>query len=173
MSETSTDTFCGAGGSEQHAVPPASGERQWPQRRQLRRTSGWRVEPGSAVVARGPGRRWGNPWQLHRGPAGHLWLHHPDRRDSAVLLFGDTDWRALAAARYEHDLVAGALAVTVAHVVSELAGRHLYCWCPADQPCHGDVLLAHANQQHDTAQHDIDQHGSGRPIASTSGRTRR
>ncbi|RVX45743.1 uncharacterized protein DUF4326 [Nonomuraea polychroma] len=24
----------------------------------------------------------------------------------------------------------------------ELAGKDLGCWCPADQPCHADVLLA-------------------------------
>ncbi|GAS95494.1 uncharacterized protein RMCC_2460 [Mycolicibacterium canariasense] len=27
----------------------------------------------------------------------------------------------------------------------ELAGRDLVCWCPLDQPCHGDVLLELAN----------------------------
>jgi hypothetical protein len=27
----------------------------------------------------------------------------------------------------------------------DLAGRDLACWCPLDQPCHGDVLLELAN----------------------------
>ncbi|PZS32992.1 MAG: hypothetical protein DLM61_05890 [Pseudonocardiales bacterium] len=26
-----------------------------------------------------------------------------------------------------------------------LAGHHLACWCPPDQPCHADVLLEIAN----------------------------
>lgn len=26
--------------------------------------------------------------------------------------------------------------------LSDLADRDLACWCPADQPCHADVLLA-------------------------------
>ncbi len=34
------------------------------------------------------------------------------------------------------------------HVVShihELRGKNLACWCPLDEPCHADVLLAMAN----------------------------
>lgn len=27
----------------------------------------------------------------------------------------------------------------------ELHGKNLACWCPADHPCHGDVLLLAAN----------------------------
>jgi hypothetical protein len=27
----------------------------------------------------------------------------------------------------------------------DLAGRDLACWCPLDQPCHGDILLELAN----------------------------
>jgi len=29
--------------------------------------------------------------------------------------------------------------------VGELRGHDLACWCPLDQPCHGDVLLELAN----------------------------
>jgi hypothetical protein len=35
--------------------------------------------------------------------------------------------------------------LTVADVRAELAGKNLACWCPLDQPCHADVLLAVAN----------------------------
>lgn len=28
----------------------------------------------------------------------------------------------------------------------ELRGKNLACWCPLDQPCHGDVLLEIANE---------------------------
>lgn len=34
---------------------------------------------------------------------------------------------------------------TVDVVRGELRGRDLACWCPLDQPCHADVLLAVAN----------------------------
>ena len=30
-------------------------------------------------------------------------------------------------------------------IQQDLAGRDLACWCPLDQPCHADVLLALAN----------------------------
>lgn len=30
-------------------------------------------------------------------------------------------------------------------IITELHGRDLVCWCPLDQPCHADVLLAIAN----------------------------
>lgn len=33
----------------------------------------------------------------------------------------------------------------LAEIRAELAGRDLACWCPLDQPCHGDVLLELAN----------------------------
>jgi hypothetical protein len=29
--------------------------------------------------------------------------------------------------------------------VAPLRGKNLACWCPLDQPCHADVLLALAN----------------------------
>lgn len=34
---------------------------------------------------------------------------------------------------------------SVAEIRAELRGRDLACWCPLDQPCHADVLLAIAN----------------------------
>jgi hypothetical protein len=35
--------------------------------------------------------------------------------------------------------------VTPDMIRAELAGKDLACWCPLDQPCHADVLLAIAN----------------------------
>jgi hypothetical protein len=35
---------------------------------------------------------------------------------------------------------------TVEDVRRELRGKNLACWCPLDQPCHGDVLLEWANR---------------------------
>jgi hypothetical protein len=54
--------------------------------------------------------------------------------------------RATAVRRYREDLLAGRLAITVKDVKRELAGRDLACYCPLDQPCHADVLLAVANE---------------------------
>ena len=35
--------------------------------------------------------------------------------------------------------------VSVELIRAELAGRDLVCWCPQDEPCHGDFLVAIAN----------------------------
>ena len=48
--------------------------------------------------------------------------------------------------RYRDDLVAGRLRVSIDDVTRELRGRDLACYCPLDQPCHADVLLAIANE---------------------------
>ena len=56
--------------------------------------------------------------------------------------------RAAAVDSYEQALLDGdesVLTITVADVRRELAGLDLACWCPLDEPCHGDVLLRLAN----------------------------
>jgi Domain of unknown function (DUF4326) len=88
-----------------------------PARIQLRRTGGWRKPAGVVVVSRPS--KWGNPFR--------------------VGVDGDA---AFCVAAHRRALVAGELAVTVADVRRELAGRDLACWCPVGAPCHADVLLA-------------------------------
>jgi hypothetical protein len=39
------------------------------------------------------------------------------------------------------------LTVSRDDIVRELRGHDLACWCPLDQPCHADVLLAVANSE--------------------------
>ena len=88
-----------------------------PERIQLRRTKGWRKPDGAVVVARPS--RWGNPFR--------------------VGVDGD---RAQCVAAYRGALEQGELPFTVADIRRELAGHDLACWCPLDEPCHADVLLA-------------------------------
>ena len=57
--------------------------------------------------------------------------------------------RAEAIRLFERALVCGCsvkLRFTCDDVRRELAGKDLACWCPLDEPCHGDVLLAIANE---------------------------
>lgn len=101
-----------------------------PARIQLRRTAGWRTPPGAVVVARGPGRRWGNPVNWRDYP--------PDLPDAERRLRAVHEFRtrlALGTAGYP----------SRDEIRAELAGRDLCCWCPPDQPCHADVLLAICN----------------------------
>jgi hypothetical protein len=83
----------------------------------LRRTKGWRKPARTIVVTRSS--KWGNP---HKVTA-------------------ELD-RAQAVERFRVDLLAGRLPFTVEDVQRELVGRDLACWCPLDEPCHADVLLA-------------------------------
>lgn len=96
-----------------------------PERIQLSRRKGWRLPPDTVVVARGPGRPWGNPYQAGKDGEGdraylvRLYRAYMERPEQAPL-------RARARA--------------------ELRGRNLACWCPLDgEPCHADVLLEIAN----------------------------
>jgi len=86
---------------------------------QRSRRKGGRL-PDDAVVVTRP-TKWGNPHPLQLG-------------------------RAVAVARYRDDLLAGRLAISVDDVKRELGGRDLACYCPLDEPCHADVLLAIANE---------------------------
>jgi hypothetical protein len=87
-----------------------------PVRIRLSRAKGWRKPEGVVVVSRPS--RWGNPFR--------------------VGVDGD---RSACVEQYRSALVQGRLPFTAAEVVAELSGRDLACWCPAGQPCHGDVLL--------------------------------
>lgn len=91
-----------------------------PRRIQRRRTRGWRMPPNTVYVGRPT--KWGNPWGIDQTRGS---------RAEAVRLFQLwlTDRRP--------DLCNA--------VRRDLAGRDLACWCPLDQPCHADVLLAIAN----------------------------
>ena len=90
-----------------------------PQRFQRSRRKGARLPAGVVVVTRPT--KWGNPHPLELG-------------------------RLEAVRRYHEDLLAGRLAVTTEDAKQELRGLDLACYCPLDEPCHADVLLAVANE---------------------------
>lgn len=105
-----------------------------PERIQQRRTRGWRMPENARGVARPS--KWGNPYKV----------------GEAVLVEGN--WRG-GWSVVEYD-VTPALAVELyrqrfthdaEEIRAELAGLDLACFCPLDQPCHADVLLALANPQ--------------------------
>jgi len=112
--------------------------------------------PAGAVYVGRPSQ-WGNPFWITRssdyhGLAGSWFvldasgaLHHPD---------DDTETSARQKAV---DLFAAGLGtpdgLSEEVVRAELGGRDLVCWCPLDEPCHADVLLAVANR---LASEDVD-----------------
>ena len=97
---------------------PNSAGTHVPRRYQRSRRKGARLPSGVVVVTRPT--KWGNTYPLELG-------------------------RAEAVRRYREDLLAGRLAFTVDDAKRELRGRDLACYCPLDEHCHADVLLAIAN----------------------------
>ena len=97
-----------------------------PQRIQLRRTKGWRKQPGAIVVARPT--KWGNHYRI-----------------------SPTMSRAEAVENYRRWL--GTRGHPEGDIVAELRGHDLACWCPLEDsagrrmPCHADVLLELANPE--------------------------
>ncbi|MBB4212343.1 uncharacterized protein DUF4326 [Rhodothalassium salexigens DSM 2132] len=90
-----------------------------PQRIQRKRTKGWLMPAGAVYVGRPT--RWGNPYQgADPERLARLYREYVARPEQAALR---------EAAR------------------RDLRGRDLVCWCPLDQPCHADVLLALANRE--------------------------
>jgi hypothetical protein len=72
-----------------------------------------------------------------RKPAGAIVVSRPTRWGNPFpVVHGD---RAAAVERYRAWLPTSDLDLT------ELRGRDLCCWCPAEEPCHADVLLDLAN----------------------------
>ena len=101
-----------------------------PIRIQRKLIKGWRMPPNTVYVGRPSG--WGNPYRVswyQSRPAG-LSSTLTQARQACVELF--EDWMPC---------------YYLERVKVHLAGKNLACWCPLDQPCHADVLLAIANKQ--------------------------
>lgn len=102
-----------------------------PRRIQMSRQRPWRADHPDAVIVSRPGK-WGNPFKLGEV----LRVSVGDRDNAGTLTLTDPAMAAFLFRRYvEHYKVD----------LTELRGLDLACWCPLDQPCHGDVLLELAN----------------------------
>lgn len=104
-----------------------------PVRVQLRRTKGWRMPENTVSVAR-PGK-WGNPFVI-----GDLKFFVNDHDPNDLLVFDPQDAaEAVAAFKWLVSQPHGR------HLMVELRGKNLACWCALDALCHADVLLDLAN----------------------------
>lgn len=105
-----------------------------PVRVQYSRRHGYRKPPGVVYVGRtsaGEGR-WGNPYKI----GVQVW--HTD--GTSVMALNRAD-----AARFYRERI-GFWLFHHPDMLEELRGKSVACWCPLDQPCHGDVLLELANR---------------------------
>jgi hypothetical protein len=105
-----------------------------PKRVRLSRVRGARKPPDAVTVARPT--RWGNPYRFADYRA--AW---PDATDTQLRAMAVSDFRNDLLGRFGDRLDYPPVPV----IIAELRGRDLACWCPLDQPCHADVLLAIAN----------------------------
>lgn len=126
-----------------------------PKRIQRKRTKGWKMPPGAVYVGR-PGK-FGNPFRALQRNCG-CW-DVEDENGVTYLLAIDRHGPSgcsgtipkRLAARDSVDLFAALyvggrlIAERSVDDLAPLRGKDLACWCPLDQPCHADVLLALAN----------------------------
>lgn len=99
------------------------------ERVQLRRTKGYRKPENTINVARPT--YWGNPFKVGAPHPRHGW---PMSIDETIELYR----------RWLEDPGDSGFARKVEAQI-QLKGSDLACWCPADRPCHADVLLEIAN----------------------------
>lgn len=121
-----------------------------PKRIQMTRQRPWRADNPDAVIVARPSK-WGNPFAVRREqdivlfPASRFMpplrgTVCPRDRAEAVGLF------RLGVLGFQERIAFHSPRVpTLDEIRAEIAGRDLACWCPLDQPCHGDVLLELAN----------------------------
>ena len=119
-----------------------------PKRIQRKRTKGWRKPENTVCVSRPS--RWGNPWSVK--DARDSGLFKPDFCAQIVTnefrAWLVTNRKSFLEQRELWDQLSVRRQWMLAHL-EELRGKDLACWCALDQPCHADVLLELANQEHE------------------------
>lgn len=120
-----------------------------PKRIQLRRTKGWKMPPNTVKVDRTT--KWGNPFVAKE------WIPRDDWRfevmeQYARIMHPGLTFTGLSRVRVGNRAEALALfdfslsqSIELLHVVPELRGKNLACWCKPGEPCHADVLMEIAN----------------------------
>lgn len=114
-----------------------------PKRIQRKRVKGWRMPEGAVYVGRPS--KWGNPFHLGTpfcGPTIRS-VHTPAEAVAAFRAWLGRD--TLHPMFWDRDLIAAHVRIKASLQRGDLTGHDLACWCPLDQPCHADVLLAVAN----------------------------
>lgn len=121
-----------------------------PTRVQRKRQRGWTAPldaQGRKPIYVGRPTIYGNPIRVDREPGSGLWIVHlPEADGVKPRQFGDYQFKRQAL-QVAVDAFRAALrtpggAEQAELFAAKLHGRDLMCWCPLDEPCHADVLLA-------------------------------
>ena len=108
-----------------------------PKRIQRKRVKNWKTPDGRYV---GRPTRFANPYRLASYDIRHADDTPLSRADH------DKEAREMAVRDFRTWLEVTARGQALAEAARrELRGQNLICWCPLDQPCHADVLLAISN----------------------------
>lgn len=146
-------------------TPPApDAQHPTPKRIQRKRTKGWRMPEGAVYIGRPT--IFGNPFQAYKCECcgywdvlddngmtylvNHQYVSRPEVRADRTTWTTKTQASREAVRLYNDELTywcGGRMKwdVPFREAVESLRGKTLACWCPPDQPCHGDVLLELAN----------------------------
>lgn len=122
-----------------------------PQRIQRKRSKGWRMPPNTVYVGRGS--IFGNPFKIGehwRVGAGRITTGNVAFNTQMLSAFGDRPLtQADCVKAYEIYLDYAGIPWNEWYYPApcDLHGKNLACWCPLDQPCHGDLLLERANKK--------------------------
>lgn len=131
-----------------------------PKRIQMTRQKPWRADNPDAVIVSRPSK-WGNLFRISSTKESRKaprWWHVSGPRDSWSYFGSERTARSVATDEFRRWLKLPDLLPYDWHWkvidrhdwmranLASLRGHDLACWCPLDQPCHGDVLLELANQ---------------------------
>ncbi|MEU8186053.1 DUF4326 domain-containing protein [Micromonospora carbonacea] len=114
-----------------------------PQRIQRKRTAGWRMPEGAVYVGRPT--VYGNPFRAGVDFCGPTIQCFYEPADLVAQFRRWISLDTLPALFWDRELITAHAALKDALESGNLTGKDLACWCPLDQPCHGDVLLEIAN----------------------------
>jgi hypothetical protein len=99
----------------------------------------WRADNPDAVIVSRPSK-WGNPFRIEDA----MEAGYADTEAEGRVLVVDTFREWLVGDTWAQPF-RNAERLKMLADLQELDGRDIACWCPLDQPCHGDVLLKLAN----------------------------
>lgn len=127
-----------------------------PRRIQRQRTKGWKMPKNAVYVGRPT--KWGNPfvaWKDGQPFHDRLAQHtlHPSMAVMSYrkMLLEIGAVNSIPTFKWPKGKIPREW-ITTDDIRRELRGKDLACWCPLDQPCHGDVLLEIANSEASDAQ---------------------
>lgn len=111
-----------------------------PQRIQRKRTRDWKMPENTIYVGRPT--KYGNPYKVVK--EGGVWFV---RLDGVNFASSDNKRHAARmAVNWFLDYLSNMPTWIRSEMLDELRGKNLACWCPLDQPCHADILIALSNE---------------------------